>query len=865
MRKPIPILYPNEICWKDLLFYLLKNCWIILLITLASGVTVWSVKSASLSASYTAKATLSVNVGTAYEKWTEQIEASSAAAQKAAEALNTAIASLGIEKPFGEDFHAVLTAQPVQQTNLIELSASASSPDEAYLYLTELLSRKNELPALAGLDNILIEAVSTPTMPAAQINISAVITAAAKAAVAAAVLSSLAMALIWIAEGNLTTYQAAKRLLALPTVGGWHKGKSGSGFDSALPLLTDEKAIGVYVDEISKSALHLRDSVRAKENSSLWIRPIIDDAKGKKHERSIREADRIGLNLALALAADGMPVCFIDRAGEALECIYSELLKADDSRLNASIQSEGRLTIGNLTVCQPSDTEWIKSKAFKWVIFTGDFMPDELKKRVHGKSEADRWTVKTLWTVPSGKMMIKTVNRLSTAAILKENEAETSIGILLYDLHTAAKPADEETLADEEAHEVDLIRWMIAFLKVSWRIKWKWLTALVLASIAALTVSFAAKSDHYQLNTAFSLASSEIALQPVKQLTSEQNDTSVFNPQADVEDSGAVLSLALEQGDLTQLALTLPAVWNSQAIKDVIQDRLGWTDLSETVSVIAGSDGLHYTLSVVGSDREQVKQVTETFFDIQGIVLTQTAGEVKLNVESSSVVLVKMSELMPWTAVSWLLVILIGIVYALLVSFRDSTVILPYEAQACLGCPVIGRLALSGRELKSNGIETDSITDKRLNDVIGLADAGLARLAHQWAAESEGKIVLITSALRMEGSAALAGMLGTLLKQNGRSVAVADISASRAFSISSKEEAKAVLASLKGNADFLLINCSMTIAEAASALLSEQADVILWTVRIGYTDKKRITMVKEHMRAPEKTIGCVMTGGWISG
>lgn len=818
MRNKPSILRFGEISFAEQVIHLLRHWRVILTVALAAAMTVFSAAGISLPEQYSDSITLSVRNTAQNEKWSDQLTASSNAVYSLCRSISEGQLSTDYASDaLGEKLDISVAAEQVKTTdgvtntsvNLLTVTATGQSPDEVYLYLSALAENAPQLPARTQQTNIAIEAVTAPTFPASADGYANRLLLSVLAAMVGGFLCAVAVVAIRLFECAPATRKAADRLLVLPTAGALHKGGKGRGLDRCLPLPTAERAGGLYCKKLGETAAFLQN----QPAKMLQVLPIVTKKGKKADERAQKATERLALNLSLAMADAGMKVCLVDRSGSALASLGIEKGRQTTRPI---------LMNGNLTVLTDAPEE-AQSEAFDKIVSAKPF----------GKGCGE---VHTVWTFAAGQLSADEIN----AQTAPRGGTTDSASLLLYAAHTMrdVNALDETAVQAEEDDEVDLLKWLIATLGAMKRIRKPWLTSLALATAVALALGGLLHQSSYRSDTVFSVATADvtaaISADALEAMTRDEANELMASG-TDRLFNGNALYPTAGRIDVDLLTKTMPVVWNAQLTADAIATHLGRGNLSAELTVRANKVG-SFTLSVKGSDREALAEITEAFFAVAPNISAHTAVGLTFFADPSVTVADGTSVLFVLIA-AWLLVLMSGAVCALIMGYNDRMVLLDYEAEEAIGVKVIGSAGYTYR------------TDKEQSIAQADADVALASFVYDWAEHQKRGVLMITSALREEGSAELANTVASLLWQNGKTVETVNLTDRRPAGN---------LQALQGDCDFLLLNAPGMAVECKGTLPTVCADGILWAVRKGYADRDCLTNAVGRLSESEKLLGCVL-------
>lgn len=847
MKKKVNILRFREISLTDLLIHLLKNAWVVLLIALASALTAWSVIGATVPTHYTGSITVSVRSALNSASWNSQLYSSRSAATKLAKSINDGSISTDFaSEDYNRKINATVIAQQIDVattdnsssrigvTNLVKITVTAETHDEVYFYLTSLVNNLDNLFVQLEIENYDFEAVTTPTMPESALEQSERMLISLAMAVLGGLFAVALVVFFRVIECVPATRKAADRILVLPVASALNKGGRGKGLNRDLPLLTSENANGCYTKRNAEAASYLITHMNECGCKRLQIVPFEAQTAHPNAAHSMQVAERIALNLALAMSDQGEKICLIDPSGAALTAL----------KIEPAVEKQFYSIRGNRLVVCNAPIEQVDMARYDKIVFAQS-------------SGAAAEGTHTLWVVPSGRYNAEAINAVTAPC----GGTSSSASLLLYRLHTAsdtASSADQKALTKkgrvENDDEIDLIRWILATLKVMWRIKIKWMAVLAIATVAALAVGLGVHYSNYRMDTVFAVATADVAAglsaEQLETMTSE-DVVNLMSDAASSQFNGNALYPSASPLDYDLLLTTMPVVWNAEATSDTIKSYLGWSTLDTSVKFSSRANE-SFVISVVGNDKDELKAVTDAFFEVAPSLSAHTAGGLTFVYDESEQQAAGMSVLLV-LMLAWFMVIAAGGLYALIVGYNDRTALLAYEVEQAVSAPVIGRLVYVRRR-KSAQVAVDDSTEH--------IDVELAGFIYRWAEkEKSQRILMITSALRKEGVTQLTGSIEALLKQNGKRVAIADKTICDRLRKLSDDSLDNLLASLWSKCDFLLLDCPGMAIDSEVTALAEKADGIIWAVRSGYAEIDRITNAADRIEQKEKILGCVMMTG----
>lgn len=293
----------DDINWKGLCMELLKNLWMILLIGVSMWLGMTGLHTLVYEPEYTSSSTLVVMVKGQSSTYTSL----STAAQMAdvfgqvfqSEALRTRIT-----EDAGEEIHGSITCTPIEETNLLVVSASSPDPRQAYLYMNFALENYGEV-AEDVFTNASLQIVQEPEVPQEPSNTSwfmrwrTLVTAAGMAAMAAVI------CLMFCFRFTVKTVRSASRMLD-GTVRGMIP-YEGKGLlkrkDTKKALLLNSPLVSMdFAEATRKIEAKVEYHMRRKRQKILLVTSV-----GENEGKST-----VAANFALALAEKHKKVLLVD-------------------------------------------------------------------------------------------------------------------------------------------------------------------------------------------------------------------------------------------------------------------------------------------------------------------------------------------------------------------------------------------------------------------------------------------------------------------------------------------------------------------------------------------------------------------------
>lgn len=323
----------DDINWKGLCMELLRNLWMILLI----GISVWlgmtGLHILVYEPEYTSSSTLVVTV----KGQSSTYSSLSTAAQMAdvfGQVFQSQALRTRITEDAGEEIQGTISCAPIEETNLLVVSASSPDPRQAYLYMNFALENYEEV-AENVFTNASLQIVQEPEVPQEPSNTSwfmewrTLLTAAAMAAMAAVI------CVMFCLRFTVKTVRSASRKLD-GTVRGMipYEGKGllkRKGTKKAL-LLNSPLVSMDFAEATRKIEAKVEYHMRRKQQKILLVTSISEN-EGKS---------TVAANLALALAEKHRKVLLVD--GDLRKPAQQKIFEEDGKEkcsLDQVLQGEG--------------------------------------------------------------------------------------------------------------------------------------------------------------------------------------------------------------------------------------------------------------------------------------------------------------------------------------------------------------------------------------------------------------------------------------------------------------------------------------------------------------------------------------------
>lgn len=289
--------------FRDLFF----NAWVIVLAVLTAYLGSYVYVNNFHEDVYTASMTVSVN-----ERNTTSYSVSTAAvATETANIFQTLFQSEvmrdKIEDITGKPMDGVVTAKIIQSTNIMTISAQASSPLGAFTTLKAVFDNYRLLTDYK-FDNVVMYVLSYPTVPSGPSNRISVMSVAKKYMVLAFAVSAALIAAISFLRDTVKSEAAVKSSLMLDIFGTIYHERKNKTLKSYFAnknkrlMLTDTLVNGSYINAFNKIAMKL-DYLHNSRGKKVIMISSTDENEGKT---------TVAVNTAIALANRGGRVLLVD-------------------------------------------------------------------------------------------------------------------------------------------------------------------------------------------------------------------------------------------------------------------------------------------------------------------------------------------------------------------------------------------------------------------------------------------------------------------------------------------------------------------------------------------------------------------------
>ncbi len=216
-----------------------------------------------------------------------------------------------ISEAAGEDITGHITTKAIEETNLLNLTCTASDPRQAYLYLEMALENYSEVSGHVFSDSVL-HLVQDPSIPMAPVNTSVLVRFRWLLGIGAALSVVFFVLIRYLLRFTVKTGYGASRLLDGDIIGvveeekfsRKHKNHSKNSKEmNNLPLLLSSPILSMrYSEQMRMTALHVEQHLRRKNQQVLLITSVLAN-EGKSS---------FAVNTASALAEHGKRVILLD-------------------------------------------------------------------------------------------------------------------------------------------------------------------------------------------------------------------------------------------------------------------------------------------------------------------------------------------------------------------------------------------------------------------------------------------------------------------------------------------------------------------------------------------------------------------------
>lgn len=285
----------------------LKNWWVVVCLTLAVFLGTTGAGLLTYSPQYTATATLVVRVQGS-DAYTSLTRTTQMAAVYNEVFQSSALRNL-ITQSIGEEVQGSISCTQIEETNLLELTATSPTPRQAYLFISSALDNYEQIAGYVFTDAAL-EIVQEPSVPEEPSNESFLISRRTLLTALAAVGSIALIMLIYLLRNTVKVSSSAEALLDGRMLGNvpFERKRSPSGRRAGrkkqVPalLLTSPLVSMRFAEASRRAAARLEARLQNKQLQVVLVASV-EENEGKS---------TIAANLAIALAERGRQTLLID-------------------------------------------------------------------------------------------------------------------------------------------------------------------------------------------------------------------------------------------------------------------------------------------------------------------------------------------------------------------------------------------------------------------------------------------------------------------------------------------------------------------------------------------------------------------------
>ena len=298
--------YFDEINFRSVLLDLLRNLWVIVLTVLSVYICISAYEKTVYVPKYTSTATFMVSA-----KGSNNAYASLSITQEMAQVFSKVFQSnvllKKVEEQSGESLDGYITANIINETNLIQVSLTSTSPEKAFKSLKIVLENYSAVSDLV-FGNAVLEVIKAPAVPVAPSNTFNTSRYRKIGMLAAALLMTAAIVLLSVMRDTIKTQKAAKRKLDgrfLRSIRHEEKNKTIKAKlkrKNAAPLISNP-LIGNSFKEDNLNLCSAIEYRMRKHNQKVIMFCSAGENEGKS---------TVAANFALALAAGNNKVLLLD-------------------------------------------------------------------------------------------------------------------------------------------------------------------------------------------------------------------------------------------------------------------------------------------------------------------------------------------------------------------------------------------------------------------------------------------------------------------------------------------------------------------------------------------------------------------------
>ncbi|MDO4815007.1 MAG: polysaccharide biosynthesis tyrosine autokinase [Bacillota bacterium] len=296
-------IHPMLMLWE-----LVRKLWVVILVAVIAASCTYVACSAVYSPEYCTKTTFVVSVRDGAGSVYSNLNAAQSLADAFSQILNSDSMRKFVSEELGtENFNGSISAEVIEETNLLEMVVVAGSPREAFLITKAVLANYEEL-ADTILDNIALDILQSPTVPVAPTNSSGAVRYAKLAALgsAAAVIAWLCIR-VYLRDTVKSVEEVEEKLDAKLLATIYHERKRKSVKDyfdrkKRSILISDPTTSFSFVETYKKLRTRVDYHMR-KENCKTIMITSVHENEGKS---------TVAVNLALAMNHKKKSVLLID-------------------------------------------------------------------------------------------------------------------------------------------------------------------------------------------------------------------------------------------------------------------------------------------------------------------------------------------------------------------------------------------------------------------------------------------------------------------------------------------------------------------------------------------------------------------------
>lgn len=299
----------KDISVRGVCMELLRYCWMILLAATAVWLGATGIGELTYTPQFTSFSTLVVSV-----KGSSNAYSSLTTANQMADVFREVFQSDALRETIaadlGEEIQASISCSLIDETNLLVLSASASNPRQAYLYIHSALEHYEEVSEYV-FANASLEIVQEPNVPSEPSNQSILITRRNELTLLGAAAMAALIFLLYVCRFTVKNVSAAQRLLdgtirgTIPYENLSKKRKMRNGKGKRVkeaPLLSSPLVSMDFAEAARKTQAQVEHHMRRKGQKVLLVTGFGEN-EGKT---------TVAANLAIALAEKHKKVLLID-------------------------------------------------------------------------------------------------------------------------------------------------------------------------------------------------------------------------------------------------------------------------------------------------------------------------------------------------------------------------------------------------------------------------------------------------------------------------------------------------------------------------------------------------------------------------